>query len=37
MINKFGLNMEKLKKVETWRDFDEEFTRKIHPQFSCAA
>ena len=29
--------MEKLAKVETWRDFDEEFTIKIHPQFQSAS
>ena len=34
---KFSLNMEKLAKVETWRDFDEEFTIKIHPQFQSAS
>ncbi len=31
MIEKFGLNMKSIAKCETWRDFDEEFTRKIHP------
>lgn len=28
---KFNLDFEKLKKVETWRDFDRELTIKIHP------
>ena len=37
MRNKFNLDFGKLAKVETWRDFDEEFTIKIHPQFKCAA
>lgn len=31
MISKFGLNMDLISKCENWRDFDEEFTRKIHP------
>ena len=31
MINKFGLDYEKLKKLDNWRDFDEEFTLKVHP------
>ena len=31
MLKKFDLNIEKIKKIETWRELDEEFTRKIHP------
>lgn len=31
MIQKFGIDLERLKTVKTWRDFDEEFTRKVHP------
>ncbi len=31
MRNKFNLDFGKLSKVETWREFDEEFTIKIHP------
>ena len=37
MVRKFNLDLEKLKKLETWRDFDEEFTIKIHPKYACAA
>jgi len=37
MIKKFDLNMDVLRKVETWRDFDEEFTRKVHSGFPCCA
>lgn len=37
MVKKFKLDVEKLSKVETWREFDEEFTIKIHPQFPNAA
>lgn len=37
MIRKFNLDIEKLRKIETWRDFDEEFTIKTHPKFACAA
>lgn len=36
MIKKFNLDYEKIKKLETWRDFDEEFTIKVHPQFKSA-
>ena len=31
MIQKFGIDLDRLKTVKTWRDFDEEFTRKVHP------
>jgi len=31
MVKRFSLDLEKLRKVETWRDFDEEFTIKIFP------
>ena len=37
MLSKYGLNYEKLKTLKTWREFDEEFTIKVHPQFKCAA
>ena len=37
MVSKFNLNLENIKKVKTWRDFDEEFTRKVHPRFPCTA
>ena len=37
MISKFNLNLENIKKVNTWRDFDEEFTRKVFPRFPCTA
>jgi predicted alpha/beta-fold hydrolase len=33
----YGINFEKLNSVETWRDFDEEFTRLVHTHYSCAA
>lgn len=31
MIQKFGIDLDRLKTLKTWRDFDEEFTRKVHP------
>lgn len=37
MVSKFDLNMEAIKKAETWRDFDEEFTRKVHYKWPCCA
>lgn len=37
MVKKFNLDMAKLKTLETWRDFDEEFTIKVNPKFGCAA
>ena len=37
MVKEFKLDIEKIKTVETWRDWDEEFTIKVHPQFKCAA
>ena len=36
MLKTHGLNYEKLRKIETWRDLDEEFTIKVHPQYKCA-
>lgn len=37
MIKTFGLDMTRISKVETWRDFDEEFTRKVHPKWPSTA
>ena len=36
MIKVFNLDMDKLQAAETWREFDEEWTIKVHP-FKCAA
>jgi predicted alpha/beta-fold hydrolase len=33
MVEKFKINLEELKKVESWRDFDEKYTLHIHPQY----
>ena len=33
MIAHFNLNMDAISKAETWRELDEQFTIKIHPQF----
>lgn len=37
MQEKYNLDFEKLGKVETWRDFDNLLTLKIHPQFKSVA
>ena len=31
MVKHFSLDMDKIFKCQTWREFDEEFTIKIHP------
>jgi len=31
METKFKLDFDKIRTVQTWRDFDEEFTIKVHP------
>ena len=36
MLKLFKIDYNKLKKVETWRDYDEEFTIKVHPHFKTA-
>jgi predicted alpha/beta-fold hydrolase len=33
MQSKFGLDFEKLKRISTWRELDELFTRKVNPQY----
>jgi len=30
MVNMYGIDLEKLKKAETWRAIDEEYTIKVH-------
>ena len=37
MIKLYKLNYDKLNQMQTWRDLDEEFTLKVHPQFKCTA
>jgi predicted alpha/beta-fold hydrolase len=37
MAAKFKLDFEKLKTYETWREFDDEYTIKANPSFSCVA
>ena len=36
MIKVYKLNIDKIRTVKTWRDWDEEYTIKVHPQFKCA-
>ena len=36
MGSKFNLDFDAIRKVTTWRDFDEEFTIKVHPPFKSA-
>ena len=31
MFEKYKVDIEKVKEVENWRDFDEEFTIKVRP------
>lgn len=33
MIAYYNLDMEKVSRCQTWRDLDENFTSKVHPQF----
>jgi predicted alpha/beta-fold hydrolase len=37
MESTYGTNFQTLSQVETWRQFDEEFTIKAHKHFACAA
>ena len=37
MFETYKIDIEKVKEVENWRDFDEEFTIKVRPQFNCVA
>jgi len=37
IVSKYGLNLEKIRKAETWREIDEELTLKVHQGFKTAA
>ena len=37
MCNKFKINLDELRHVQTWKDFDEKFTVHIHPQFKTVS
>ena len=37
MIDMFKINLEELKKAETWKDFDDRFTIKLYPQHKTVA
>lgn len=37
MTKKFDLNWEAIRKADSWRDLDEEFTRKVHNKWPCCA
>lgn len=37
MVNMYGIDLDKVKKAETWREIDEEFTIKVHRGFKTAA
>ncbi|CDW76738.1 esterase lipase thioesterase family protein [Stylonychia lemnae] len=37
MQQKYNLDYERLKTVDSWRDFDAHFTLKVHPQFKSVA
>lgn len=37
MAKKFDLNWAAIQSANTWRDLDEEFTRKVHNKWPCCA
>jgi uncharacterized protein len=37
MIKIFDIDIERVRKAESWREIDEAFTIKVHTQFKCAA
>ena len=37
MAEKYKINFEDLTKIESWKEFDEKLTVKIHPHFKSVA
>ena len=37
MLKKFDLDIERVRKAESWRELDEAFTIKVQTKFKCAA
>ena len=34
MVSKYGLNIDKIKQAESWKQIDEELTSKVHKQYN---
>lgn len=37
MVKKYGINFEEIKHIETWKEFDDKFTLRVHPNFKTVA
>jgi predicted alpha/beta-fold hydrolase len=37
MVNKYDLNLDKIRQAQTWRELDEEYTIKVHKNFKSAS
>lgn len=37
MVQKYGISFDEIKHIESWKEFDDKFTLKVHPNFKTVS